>query len=408
MCGSNTVGTELAPAIVEAFLKKKGAANVRRTTHGETTSLVADLSGAALVVELSARGTATAFEGLAAGTCDVGMASRPINEKEASKLASAGLGDLRSPASEHVIALDGIAVVVNPNNAVRSLDRQALHDIFTGAVADWSAVGGTPGPIVVVARDKQSGTYDTFKNLVLGSDDVVPAAKRFAQSDELSDAVASNPAAIGFIGLAYTRSARAVAVGERGALPMLPTTFTVTTESYMLSRRLFFYSTAKPRTPLVAELVSFALSNDGQAAVRTTSFVDLSVALRDAPACDARCPRRYADLTSQARRVSLDFRFKPGTSDLDSRAARDLDRIVQFMRTQPDKQITLFGFSDGSGDAASNVRLSQARAQAVSRELAMRGVRVGAVEGFGAAMPVASSATDPDRERNRRVEVWLR
>ena len=407
LCGSNTVGAELAPALVEAFLARKGAASVHRLVHGDALTVIADMTTSQLAVSLSAKGTATAFEGLAAGTCDIGMASRPVNDKEASKLSSLGMGDMRSPGAEHVIALDGIAVIVHPDNKVRSLDRQTLHDVFTGGVTDWSSIGGAPGPIAIWSRDDKSGTYDTFKHLVLGNDALVASAKRVEGSDTLSDAVASNPAAIGFVGLAYVRSAKAVAVGERGAQPMLPTSFTVTTESYMLSRRLFFYSTAKPRTPLVTELVSFALSAEGQAVVRTTSFVDLTITLRDGGACDAACPRRYAMLTAHAQRMSLDFRFKLGTSDLDSRATRDLDRIVQFMRSHPDGQLALLGFSDALGDSMSNTRLSLARAQAVSRELTMRGVRVATVDGFGAAMPVASNATEADRDRNRRVEVWL-
>jgi ABC-type phosphate transport system substrate-binding protein len=251
LCGSNTVGAELAPAIVEAFLKKKGASLVRRSPGPDPESMVlaSELAGKPLVVDLRSRGTATAFEGLAAGTCDVGMASRPISDQEAAKLSSAGLGDMRLPASEHVIALDGIAVIVNPNATVKALDRDALHDIFTGKVSDWSALGAAAGPIKIYARDSKSGTFDVFTQLVLAGDELAPGARRFAESAALSDAVASDPAGIGFIGLAYTRSAKAVPVGERGASPMLATSFTVATESYLLSRRLFLYSTSKPRTP---------------------------------------------------------------------------------------------------------------------------------------------------------------
>jgi len=406
LCGSNTVGAELAPSLVEAFFKKKGASATRRAPgESEETLVTATLGGNEITVDVVARGTATGFEGLAASKCDIAMASRPINEKEIAKLTPM-YGDLRSAATEHVIALDGIAVIVHPNNPISAIDRASLRDVFTGKTTSWSSLGGS-GNITVLARDKKSGTFDTFKNLVLGDADVPSSTRRFESSDELADAVASDPSAIGFIGLAYVRSAKAVAVGDRGTPSMLPTSFTVTTEDYVLSRRLFFYTPPKPRTPLVTELVSFVLSPQGQNVVRDAGFVDLSLAAHDGDACDARCPPAYASLVAHAQRLSLDFRFRTGTSDLDSRAARDLDRVVQFLRERPSAPMMLFGFSDSSGDPASNARLSRERAQTVARELATRGVHPSVVEGFGSAMPVAPNATESDRERNRRVEVWI-
>jgi len=88
-------------------------------------------------------------------------------------------------------------------------------------------------------------------------------------------------------------------------------------------------------------------------------------------------------------------------------SARDLDRVVQFLRAYPGARLMLLGFSDGAGDPRANVWLSKQRAQTIARELATRGVRAAVVEGFGAAMPIAPNTTDADRQRNRRVEVWL-
>jgi phosphate transport system substrate-binding protein len=204
------------------------------------------------------------------------------------------------------------------------------------------------------------------------------------------------------------RSAKALALSDTGTRSMLPTSFTVTTEDYMLSRRLYFYTLAKPRTPLVAELVSFAGSPAGQDVVRATGFVELAATLRDPEPCDARCPPTYAEAIAHAKRVSIDFRFRSGSNDIDSRASRDLDRLVQLLREHPNGKLALFGFSDGFGDPATNARLSRERARAIAGELETRGVVAAAVDGFGDALPVASNASEPGRERNRRVEVWLR
>ncbi|MBV8756215.1 MAG: substrate-binding domain-containing protein [Deltaproteobacteria bacterium] len=409
LCGSDTIGSELAPALAEAFLARKGATKIARlaTEDAEHTIVVGVLAGREISIDVIAHGSATAFDGLAAKTCDVGMASRAINDGEVAKLAS--LGNLRSPATEHVIALDGIAVIVNPNNPLRALDRATLHDIFTGKTAAWSGVpGGGAGTIHVLARDNKSGTYDTFKNLVLGGDKLVSGATRYASSEQLADAVATDPDAIGFIGLAYVRSAKAVAVGDSGVQAMIPTPFTVTTEDYLLARRLYFYTPASPSTPLVAELVSFAMSAQGQEVVRDAGFVDLTVGVHPGSRCDVRCPASYADATHHARRLSLDFRFREGSDEIDSRATRDLDRLTQTLRGYPDSTLVLFGFSDSSGDPTVNLALSKQRAKAIADELATRGITSVVIDGFGPALPVASNATAAGRQRNRRVEVWLR
>jgi phosphate transport system substrate-binding protein len=409
LCGSDTIGAELAPALIESFLERKGGTGIRRVAGAaaEHRVVTASLGGKLVSIDLEARGSTTAFEGLAAGTCDLGMSSRAIDEQEAAKLAAAGLGDLRSPASEHVLALDGVAVIVHPDNPLRGLDRRALRRVFTGEISDWSELGSGAGPIRVLARDSKSGTFETFKQLVLGEEALSARAERFAHSDALADAVASDPAAIGFIGLAYVRSARALAVGEPGAPPMLPTSFTVATESYMLSRRLYFYASPKRRSPLMAELIAHALSPRGQAVVAGAQFVDLRLTLRDVEPCDVRCPRAYAAAIAGAQRVSMDFRFRSGSDQADSRAVRDLDRLVTLLHEHPGARLSLFGFSDSVGSVKGNTRLSLERARAIARELATRGVRAQVVAGHGAAMPVASNDTQLGRERNRRVEVWL-
>jgi phosphate transport system substrate-binding protein len=409
LCGSNTIGAELAPTLVEAYLAHEGAVAIARAPGAveDEKIITATLRGAPITIEVRAHGSATAFVGLAAGDCDIGMASRAITDDEAGKLAKAGLGDVRAPATEHVVALDGIAVIVHPNNPIASLDRAQLHDIFTGKITDWSAVGGVAGPITLFARDDKSGTFDTFKNLVLAKDPLAKAAHRLEASDALADAVASDPQAIGFIGLAYVRSAKAIAVGDPGAPAMLPTSFTVTTEGYMLARRLYWYTPPRPRVARTADLVSYALSSEGQTVVAKAGFVDLAVGLASPAPCDMKCPRHYAELTKHAQRISLDFRFRLGSDQVDSRAMRDLDRVVQFMRGQGGAKLYLFGFSDNVGDQAHNIPLSRARAQVIAGELDRRGVHAAVVDAFGAAMPIAPNTTELDRQRNRRVEVWL-
>ena len=182
--GSNTIGKELAPTLCEDFLKYEGATSVQRKpgAREDEIDIEAVLPGESpelLVFEIQAHGSKTAFEDLASGKCDVGMSSRQIKPDEAQQCALAGLGDMFSPTCENVLGLDGIAVLVSKSNPINALTKQQIADIFTGKITDWSQVGGNSGPIYLYAPDENSGTFDTFKSLVLARESVVPPSITF-------------------------------------------------------------------------------------------------------------------------------------------------------------------------------------------------------------------------------------
>jgi phosphate transport system substrate-binding protein len=409
--GSNTIGAELAPALAEAFLRRHTPTKTvvhRRAAPDEILVEARDeVAGPIEAIEIAAHGSSTAFEDLRAGRCDIGMSSRRIHDDEKTKLAA--LGDLASAASEQVIALDGIAVIVNPTNPVSLLTKAQIADVFAGKIRDWSEVGGRNERIFVHTRNDKSGTYDTFKHLVLGERAMAADAKRYESSDELSDAVAADADAVGFIGLPYVRSAKPVMVQDEGSVPLLPSPMTVSTEDYALARRLYLY--VPLGAPLAArEFVDFAQSEEGQKVVAAAGFVDLR------PECDPRasqctaCGREYRALVSGACRLSTNFRFDRGSSQPDTRALRDLQRVSTMM-DRPEyatKSILLLGFSDARGGWADNLALSQLRASTVATQLRARRVHVLTARGFGPTMPISDNATEDGRERNRRVEVWLR
>lgn len=407
--GSNTIGAELVPALAEAFLQRRGNKTVvrRRTAPDEMSIEARDGDRVVESIEVYAHGSATAFTDLEAGKCDIGMASRRIKDDEAASLAS--LGQLASAASEHVVGLDGLAIIVNPSNPVSALTKQQIADVFTGTVHSWSEVGGPSKPIHLYARDDKSGTYDTFKSMVLGKRPLDPGAKRIESSEELSDAVAGDDGGVGFIGLPYVRSAKAVLVQETGSVPLLPSPMTVSTEDYPLARRLYLY--APLSVPIVArDFIDFALSEDGQRVVQQAGFVDLR------PKCDpnaaqcTHCTRDYKEAVRNACRMSIDFRFDSGTAQLDTRGLRDLQRLVTLMGRpeSASRSLVLLGFSDGKGSRADNIALSQDRANTVQQQLTARGLHIDGVHVFGPDMPVADDSTPEGRQRNRRVEVWLR
>ncbi len=411
--GSNTIGAQLLPALLEKFLEKEGGTAVKRDPRQdrEEVAIEAKFTGkpGPQAVEVAAHGSKTAFEDLAAMKCDVGIASRPIKPEEAQACARAGLGDLQSASCEHVLGLDGIAMLVSRNNPIEILSVSQIADIFSGRITDWVAVGGKPGPIHLFARDAKSGTFDTFKSLVLGAASLSSDAQRLEDSDELSAKVSQDPQAIGFAGLPFVHSAKLLAVSEDGAAPLLATRFTVATEDYALSRRLYVYTPERPTHPWVARFVEFALGPEGQEIVSKIGFIKQTIDL-ERPAPPLGAPPAYLTASQKAERLSVNLRFKKGSVELDNKSLRDLTRINQLLEEPRanGRRLLLFGFADNVGAAASNLKISKERAQAVARQMEMRGIEPALVTSFGSSLPVANNETESGRDKNRRVEVWLR
>jgi phosphate transport system substrate-binding protein len=408
--GSNTVGAQLAPMLVAGLFESQGFSSVRITPAGvenEQRVSAVDGSGRTLHALVAAHGTGTGFSGLKDGVADLAAASRPIKESEQAALS--GLGDLRSPAAEQVIAIDGLAIIVNPDNPVTSLSVEQVARLFAGEVVSWKAFGGRDIPVELHARDDQSGTYDTFKELVLGAQGktLTPGAVRYESNDQLSQTVSSRPGAIGFVGLASVGSARALAIADGESQAMLPSPALVATEDYPLSRRLFLYAAPAQQTAWTRAFLDYAHSAAGQAIVTKSGYIGQAVeAITVSP--DQSMPQPYQDLARQAQRLTVNFRFAEGSAQLDNKARRDVARVIEYLQGA-DKAMNaavLVGFGDARGDSSRTTLLSKLRAMAVRRELAKGGILVREISGLGDELPVASN-TMSGRAKNRRVEVWV-
>jgi PiT family inorganic phosphate transporter len=407
--GSNTIGAELAPALAESFLRHEGGQDVQRQKDvgGHAWIVTAKLPGEMkpVAIEIDAAGSGTGFADLLGHTADLAMSSRPVTADEVKKAQAAGLGDLTAPGNENVIGLDGIAIVVNSNNQAHAMSMDEVAAVFTGKTGNWPS----GGPVTVFARDDKSGTFDTFKSIVLADRAIAPSARRFQDSVQLAEAVRADEGAIGFIAMPYARNVRSIALSEAGASAILPTPFTVATEDYPLTRRLYLYAPASSEHPLARDFISFTLSNEGQGIVSTSGFVDLAAkAKSDANDACTNCPPEYAALSKDAKRLSINFRFMPGSTVLDSRGMVDMKRLVSMLVSMRSPNVILVGFSDSAGPPEENVKLSKTRASRVSAALELNGIHTKDVLGLGATMPVASDSTPEGRERNRRVEVWIK
>lgn len=134
-------------------------------------------------------GSGAGIEAVVSGTADVGNSSRNLKDDE----KAAG-------AVENIVAIDGIAVCVDPANVVDGLEKQQLIDIYTGEVTNWSEVGGADAPIVVVGREAGSGTRGAFEEL-LEIEDACVYANELDSTGAVMAKVAATPGAIGYVSL---------------------------------------------------------------------------------------------------------------------------------------------------------------------------------------------------------------
>ncbi|MEW5681962.1 MAG: phosphate ABC transporter substrate-binding/OmpA family protein [Pseudomonadota bacterium] len=407
--GSNTVGEKLAPALLEAFLAEQGgSAFAWQQGNSEVEKqLRFTTAGQSEAIELHAHGSGTAFSGLLSHKADIGMSSRKVTPDEVTQ-ARSDLGDLSKIGNEHIIALDGLAIIVNQNNSLKAISTETLAKIYAGEISRWSQLGGQDKPIVLLARDNNSGTFDTFNSLVLKKHGKMLSdnATRFESSTELSVAVSQDEAAIGFIGLNYISYNKALAISEGAdTTPIYPTRFTISTEDYALSRRLYLY-TPTAASQLAKDFAQFAISEKGQQLVEQTGLISQNIRVEKVFAVEG-APASYNRYADTGQRLSLNFRFNYGENDLDNKGKRDLERLIRFMEQNSGRRLVLMGFSDAVGAVAKNNELALRRAKAVERELTARGIPVVAVESYGELLPVANNDTDAGRERNRRVEVWV-
>ncbi len=235
-------------------------------------------------------GTGGGFSKFARGEIDISDASRPIKEKEAAECEKAGIKFL-----ELTVAIDGLTVVVNPQNTwCKSMSVAQLKKLFQpgSTIKTWKDIDPSwpADEIKIYAPDSDSGTYDYFIEAVVGETD----GKKMLRSDYepssddsiLVDAVSGNKNAIGFFGYAYYVKSKdrlqavAIAKAEDGSNPVTPTDATIEDGSYSpLSRPLFIYvNKASLKKPKVAAFVKYYMG-EGQSLVSKVSYIQIPAAV---------------------------------------------------------------------------------------------------------------------------------
>ncbi len=434
VAGSSAIGNRLMPELVKAFAAKLKL-QVTQINQPDPRDLVFSFANATgqevAKITLNRQNSSAAFEALRAKAADIGMSSRPVSPNEIATLRAVGLGDMSAVGQEHVIALDGLLVLASPNNPAISMSLDDVAKVFSGQVTDWAQLGYAPGPITVHAPAADSGTWETFNDLVLKPRNLklVDGARRTTDHAEQSDWVAADPLGIGVVGIAYQRSAKPLNIESGCGLITPPSTFSIKTEEYPLARRLFVYTPGQPQKPLTSSLLDFSLSSEAQPVVRQADFVDQApelISFRDQGSRVAyalNAPQQDFDLNlmrtvltdlKDADRLTYTFRFRTGAFALDAKSRQDVTNLSRMLvgGELKGKQVKLIGFADSGGSFQTNLTLSLSRARAVQAALIQAaGGKLEAarlvVKGYGELAPVACNDTPVGKAFNRRVEVWV-
>ena len=198
-------------------------------------------------INYTGSGSGAGIEGATSGTCDIGLSSRALTDEE----KAAG-------AVENIVALDGVAIVVNPANGVEDLTVDQIAKIFTGEITNWSEVGGSDGEIAVFGREAGSGTRGAFEEIV-GVVDSCKYTNEYSSTGDVIGNVASNPNAIGYASLsAVDDTVKAVKVNG-----VAPSEETVKDGTYEIQRP--FVMVTKEGTELseaAQAFLDFAMSAD--------------------------------------------------------------------------------------------------------------------------------------------------
>jgi phosphate transport system substrate-binding protein len=243
--GSTTVGP-IAKAFAEYYMKLNPGVNIT----------------------VSESGSGNGAKSLVNQSCQVATMSRllKLNEYEAAVHSEV------LPVV-HVVALDGIAMIVHPGNPVGKLSLAQVMDIYTGKITNWKQLGGPNVPIVIISRDTNSGTYETFETRVLKGGKIAKNCEYVGSNGAVRQRVQSTAAAIGYVGIGFIDNTVKALLIEN----IMPTPETVKDGSYPIARPLYMVTNDYPKMGShLYRYVTLYLSKKGQDMIEEIGFIPVT------------------------------------------------------------------------------------------------------------------------------------
>jgi phosphate transport system substrate-binding protein len=202
-------------------------------------------------INVAGGGSGAGIKAAQQGTADIGASSRELKDTE------------KGTVKETVIAKDGIAVIVHPDNPVENISMEQIKGVFTGKITNWKDLGGKDAPITVIIREAGSGTRGAFQELTIGEDaEFTDKAIIQNSNGALRTAVAGNPDAIGFISFGYINNE----IKPLKVEGIEATKDNVLNGSYKISRPFLYLTKGEPGG-IVKAYIDFVLSPEGHSIV---------------------------------------------------------------------------------------------------------------------------------------------
>lgn len=228
-------------------------------------------------IQVTGGGSGTGLAALQNQTTDLAMASRPIKLKE---VISCVLQFDGKP-TEYKVALDGLSIYVHSSNPILEISLEQLRGVFTGQITNWKELGGMDAPILPYSRENSSGTYEFFKEHVLGGRDFAPHVQPLPGTAALVQAVGKDKYGIGYGGAAYGSIIKNLKVRKSADQPAYePNEENIVEGKYPIWRSLYIYVNPALDKGEVAQFLAWMRSDEGQRLVKELGYYPLPPKLR--------------------------------------------------------------------------------------------------------------------------------
>ena len=254
--GDNAADNNGGDAAITGTVSTDGSTSMEKVIGALSESFMGTNGG--VTVNYNPTGSGSGITAVQEGTCDIGLSSRALKDEE----KAAGL-------KETVLAYDGIAIIVHPDNPVSDLTLEQIAKLYTGEITNWKDVGGNDAEVVLIGREAASGTRDGFESIT-GTKDACQYRQELTSTGDVITAVSQNPDAIGYASLASVKdTVKALNVGG-----VTPSEATVKDGSYLVQRPFVLVTVeGKALSPAAQAFFDYALSADAASIISAAGAV---------------------------------------------------------------------------------------------------------------------------------------
>lgn len=242
-CGTTNSDTQKDNGQLTGTVATDGSTSMEKVIGFLSEAYMEENNG--VKVTYNPTGSGSGIKAVQAGSCDIGLASRDLKPEEATDLKGT------------VVAIDGIAMIVNKENPVKDLTIEQIAALYKGEITNWSEVGGADAPVVLIGREAASGTRDGFESIT-DTEDACKYTQELTSTGDVVQTVSSNPNAIGYASLASVKDTVKL-ISVEG---VTPSTETIQNGSYKIQRNFVMVTKKNAElSPAAKSFFDFATSS---------------------------------------------------------------------------------------------------------------------------------------------------